>query len=105
MLIKSTSSISYSVASSPPGDTHRILVDAAYGHASGANIYVRNPTDTDSAPTIITSPPLSTFRVASGITSASSAILYTDSSGIICARSSGSSTTFRLSPVGFWLKR
>lgn len=96
-------STSYALASVPPGLSVKVMMLGAFVQATaGTNLYVRNPNDTDSAPSAAVAP-LADLRIqVNGGAVVGPIIKTTDTSQQIAARSSAASSTFRVAPMAFY---
>lgn len=101
--VLSTTATNFTLASIPSGVSWRVLAHLSASHSStDRHIYVRNPGDTDTAPSS-TIAPLATIRTGSGgFQLHSQQQLFTDTSSQVTARSDGNSTTLKIAPLGWW---
>lgn len=96
----STSSVSY-VIPAPPSALVRF--NCMILNAGASIVYLRNPLDTDSAPSS-TAAPLAQLRVGAGLTSMGQVTVRLNASSEVAARATAASTTLRLAATG-WLDR
>lgn len=94
----STAKTNYTLSGVPSGLVLEVLANIRISHASSALVYVTNPNFTDLSPQA-TALPLATGIGATVIQTQGK--LITDTSAQISARASASSTTFRVSVLGW----
>lgn len=100
---QSTSSVSYALASVPPGISVIVeMIGLMLNATANVMVYVRNPNDTDSAPSATAAPGHSLRNPVAGGTITEQLRITTDTSQQIAARASAASTTFRAWPLAFY---
>lgn len=100
-----TAASTITLASIPTGLSLRILANTFVSRATEGFVYIKNPSDTDTAPSASLAP-LATIKTDStgGKISAEVSVV-TNTSAQIAARSDGAGTTLRIAPLGWWEAR
>lgn len=98
----STSSTSYALGT-PLGISLQVLLNIETAHISANNyVYIHNPSDTSTAPSNNTAPLATIHAPVAGEAGSGQAIVWTDDSAQIAARSDNSGTFLRVAPLGWF---
>jgi len=95
-----TSKKDYTLAGVPAGIVAKVYGNMRLSHGTAAIVYLSNPNFTDLAPSATVTPMASGATVGANVTNAQ-VRLITDTSAKISARSSASSTTIRITVLGW----